>query len=56
MPFNKCKNKIKNEIEIYLSQVFINPDIKNYTKRFFASCLSGHNYDEKFHIFFGSGG
>ena len=43
------------DVECYLSQVFTNPDIKEYVMCVLASFLNGSIREERFHIWTGSG-
>ena len=49
-------NETKQEIELFIKQVLVNPKIRDYQMKRFASCLVGGNSDELFDILTGSGG
>jgi P4 family phage/plasmid primase-like protien len=49
------KSADAKEIEIYLSQVFTNANVKKYVKDIFSCVLDGGIRQEKFYIFTGSG-
>ena len=43
------------ELQHFLETVFVEEDIRNYVLKFLASCLQGHNAEEKFRIWTGCG-
>ena len=55
IPVNKCDTKIKNEIEIFMNQLFPIPELCRYMWEHLASCLIGTNENQTFNIYTGSG-
>lgn len=53
IPIDECKDSIKDEINEFMSQVFVNKNVRRYIWRCLSSYLQGHNPDEKFHIWTG---
>ncbi len=53
--FSKDHEQWEN-LQYFLSTVHPNQDIKNYFLTFLATCLQGHNAEEKFRIWTGVGG
>jgi P4 family phage/plasmid primase-like protien len=46
---------IVHEINEFMSQVFVNPEIRKYVWELMSSYLQGHNADELFHLWIGVG-
>lgn len=43
------------DMKYFLETVFVDDDIRHYVLKFLASCLQGHNAEEKFRIWTGTG-
>lgn len=48
-------NENFKDLEHFIDTIFIDPEIKEYFLLFLASCLQGHNAEEKFRIWTGNG-
>jgi len=48
-------NRISDEIDLFMDQVFPDPTIRKYMNDYHSSCLIGKNTNQKFHIYKGTG-
>lgn len=55
IPKEQWDPEIVNQIEVFLSQVFIDKDIRQYQRRVLASCLHGSTQDQMAHFCTGVG-
>lgn len=56
IPIDELDKKIVDEVNEFMSQVFVDEEIREYMWRCLSSYLQGHNPDEKFHIWTGNAG
>jgi P4 family phage/plasmid primase-like protien len=54
IPYDIHSNKVF-QINEFMSQVFVNYDIREYVWKLMASYMQGHNADELFHLWIGTG-
>lgn len=55
VPFDKINKTKMNTVKKFLIDIQPEEDMRNYILDLFASCLAGHNKDQKFNIWTGSG-